>query len=110
MGNSTNEQDPNAWSPTGGPLQCSWGKYVDPFGTWVQIAAQRLGFQGINGFQTGKLLGSAYGPFTIDPVKSQRSSSESSFLQSVSTHQSPLGFVGFALGLTKGPDQDKLTP
>ncbi|KAL8877111.1 MAG: hypothetical protein Q9198_004814, partial [Flavoplaca austrocitrina] len=83
IGNSTNEQDPNAWSPTGGPLQCSWGKYVDPFGTWVQLAPQRLGFQGINGFQTGKLLGSANGPFTIDPVKSQRSSSESSFLQSV---------------------------
>ncbi|KAL8838655.1 MAG: hypothetical protein Q9176_004895 [Flavoplaca citrina] len=83
IGNSTNEQDPNAWSPIGGPLQCSWGKYVDPFGTWVQLAAQKLGFQGINGFQTGKLPGSAYGPFTIDPVKSQRSSSESSFLQSV---------------------------
>ncbi|KAL8748948.1 MAG: hypothetical protein Q9199_007978 [Rusavskia elegans] len=81
--NSTNNQDLNAWSPNGGPLQCSWGKYVDPFGTWVQLAAQKLGFQGINGFQSGKLLGSAYVPFTIDSVKSQRSSSESSFLQSV---------------------------
>ncbi|KAL8670786.1 MAG: hypothetical protein Q9168_004694 [Polycauliona sp. 1 TL-2023] len=81
--NSTSDQDPNAWSSTGGPLQCSYGKYVDPFGTWVQPAAQKLGFEEINGFQSGSLLGSAYIPFTVDPIKSQRSSSESSFLQSV---------------------------
>lgn len=81
--NSTNDQDPGAWSSAGGPLQVSHGKYIDPFGTWVQRAAERLGMVGIDGFQSGKLLGSAYLPFTIDPEKSQRSSSESSFLQSL---------------------------
>lgn len=81
--NSTNAQDPGAWRSTGGPLQVSHGKYVDPFGTWVQQAAVKLGMASINGFQSGKLLGSAYVPFTVDPVKSQRSSSESSFLQSL---------------------------
>ncbi|KAL8676494.1 MAG: hypothetical protein Q9186_006989 [Xanthomendoza sp. 1 TL-2023] len=81
--NSTNTQDPNAWSSTGGPLQVSHGKFVDPFGTWVQPVAEQLGMTGINGFQSGKLLGSAYVPFTVDPEKSRRSSSESSFLQSV---------------------------
>lgn len=82
--NSTNDQDPGAWSPTGGPLQVSYGKYVDPFGTWVQRAAVSLGMTSINGFQSGKLLGSAYLPFTVDPDMSQRSSSESSFLRSLS--------------------------
>ncbi|KAL8766876.1 MAG: hypothetical protein Q9209_006472 [Squamulea sp. 1 TL-2023] len=81
--NSTNNQDPDAWSVTGGPLQVSHGNYVDPFGTWVQPAAKNLGMANINGFQSGKLLGSAYLPFTIDPEKSQRSSSESSFLRSL---------------------------
>ncbi|KAL8735786.1 MAG: hypothetical protein Q9166_000650 [cf. Caloplaca sp. 2 TL-2023] len=81
--NSSNDQDANAWSLTGGPLQVSHGKFVDPFGTWVQPAADRLGFARINGFQSGKLLGSAYLPFTVDPEKARRSSSESSFLQSL---------------------------
>lgn len=82
--NTTNSQDPNAWSSAGGPLQVSHGKIVDPFGTWVQPVAEKLGMTGINGFQSGKLLGSAYVPFTIEPEKAHRSTSESSFLQSLS--------------------------
>ena len=34
-----------------------------------------------NGFNGGKILGSAYATFTIDPINAERSSSESSFLQ-----------------------------
>ncbi|KAI4094879.1 MAG: hypothetical protein LQ344_001924 [Seirophora lacunosa] len=81
--NSTNDQDPNAWSSAGGPVQLSYGKFIDPFGTWVQPAVEKLGMAAINGFQSGKLLGNAYLPFTIDPQTSQRSSSESSFLNSL---------------------------
>lgn len=81
--NSTNNQDPNAWSPTGGPLQVSWGKFIDPFGTWVQPVAETLGMPTIDGLQSGSLLGNAYVPFTIDPGNEHRSSSESSFLQSL---------------------------
>ena len=81
--NSTNNQDPNAWSSTGGPLQVSHGKFVDPFGTWVQPAAEKLGMSTINGFQSGSLLGNGYLPYTIDPKNEQRSSSESSFLRSL---------------------------
>ncbi|KAL8992117.1 MAG: hypothetical protein Q9169_007362, partial [Polycauliona sp. 2 TL-2023] len=55
--NSTNDQDPNAWSLTGGPLQISHGNFVDPFGTWAQSAAEKLGMKRINGFQSGNLLG-----------------------------------------------------
>ncbi|KAL8665985.1 MAG: hypothetical protein Q9168_007580 [Polycauliona sp. 1 TL-2023] len=81
--NSTNDQDPNAWSSTGGPLQISHGNFVDPFGTWAQSAAEKLGMKRINGFSSGNLLGSAFVPFTIDPKTQQRSSSESSFLRSL---------------------------
>ena len=48
---------------------------------------ESLGLKAINGFQTGQLIGSGYIPSTVDPVKAQRSSSESSFLQSI--HDSP---------------------
>lgn len=81
--NSTNDQDPSAWSSAGGPVQLSYGKFIDPFGTWVQPVVEKLGIPTINGFQSGKLLGNALFPFTIDPQTSQRSSSESSFLQSL---------------------------
>ncbi|KAL9002028.1 MAG: hypothetical protein Q9188_005023 [Gyalolechia gomerana] len=81
--NSTNDQDPNAWISTGGPLQVSYGKFIDPFGTWMQPAAETLGIPTINGFQSGRLLGNAYVPFTIDPKNAHRSSSETSFLQSL---------------------------
>lgn len=80
--NSTNSQDNSAFSPSGGPLQVSFGKYEDPYGTWAQRAFQALGQTAINGFQTGKLIGSAYMAFTENPLTGQRSSSESSFLQS----------------------------
>lgn len=80
--NSTNSQDSSAFSPSGGPLQVSFGKYEDPYGTWAQRAFQALGQAAINGFQTGKLIGSAYMAFTENPITGERSSSESSFLQS----------------------------
>ncbi|KAL9601592.1 MAG: hypothetical protein Q9219_002426 [cf. Caloplaca sp. 3 TL-2023] len=84
--NSTNNQDPQAWSSTGGPLQVSHGKFVDSFGTWVQPAAEKLGMPTINGLQSGTLIGNGYVPYTVDPEKAQRSSSESSFLRSLPEH------------------------
>ena len=81
--NSKNNQDPAAWSAAGGPLQVSHGNFIDPFGTYVQPAVESLGMQGINGFQSGHLIGSGYLPYTIDPQKAHRSSSYSSYLRSV---------------------------
>lgn len=79
--NSTNSQDDSAFnSPPLGPLQVSFGRYEDPFGTWAQRAFQAIGQAAIRGFQTGKLIGSAYIPFTEDFVSGSRSSSYSSFL------------------------------
>lgn len=75
-------EDPEAFSKSGGPLQVSYNGFVGAFATWVQQALKALGMFGINGFNSGKLIGAAYGTFTLEPTSAQRSSSESSFLQS----------------------------
>ena len=79
-------QDPEAWSETGGPLQLCHGAHVDLLVTYVQPAVRRLGFTHIDGFSSGKLDGSGYVPYTIDPETMQRSSSESSFLNLIRDH------------------------
>ncbi len=63
-------------------MQVSFSNHVDAFGTWAQRALVKAGMTLINGFNSGKLLGSAYATLTIDPRNARRSSSESSFLQS----------------------------
>ena len=78
---NTNNQDNSAFTPKGGPLQLSFGKYVDPFGTLAAKALQKVGLKALAGLSSGKLIGSAYVAFTVDAEKSQRSSSESSYLQ-----------------------------
>lgn len=80
--NSTNLQDPGAFSPNGGPLHVSFSNSVDPFGTWARLAFIEAGMPQIAGLSSGNLLGSAYAALTINPDNAQRSSSESSFLQS----------------------------
>ena len=80
--NSSNNENASAFSSTGGPLQVSFSHYVDPFSTWAQIAFQTIGQPEIDGFNSGRIIGSAWATFTIDPSNAHRSSSESSFLQS----------------------------
>ncbi|KAF3762736.1 putative GMC oxidoreductase [Cryphonectria parasitica EP155] len=78
--NSSNLQDPAAFSPSGGPVQVSFSNAVDPFGTWARLAFIKAGMPQITGLSSGKLIGSAYAALTVDPTNGQRSSSESSFL------------------------------
>ena len=85
--NSSNIQAGGAFIVNGGPLQVSFGRYEDPFGTWAQRAFQAIGQTAIKGFQLGQLIGSAYIPFTEDPTNAHRSSSESSFLESTKSLQ-----------------------
>ena len=79
--NSTIKDDPAAFGPSSGPLQISWGKTEDSFGSWAQKTLEENGLTGIDGFNSGKLLGSSFATFTIDPTTAKRSSSESSFLR-----------------------------
>ena len=78
----TNIQDPTAYTPAGGPLQISFGGYRTPFATLVRPVFESIGQAYIDGFNSGKLIGSAYYTSTIDPAQHMiRSSSESSFLR-----------------------------
>lgn len=80
--NSTNLQTPEAFTPNGGPLHVSFSNEVDAFGTWARLAFIKAGMPQVDGFNSGKLLGSAYATLTVDPTNAERSSSSSSFLQS----------------------------
>ncbi|KAJ6087143.1 Glucose-methanol-choline oxidoreductase [Penicillium canescens] len=81
--NSSNSQTADAFSSLGGPLEVSFSNLVNAFGTWCQTAFINLGMKQIDGFNSGQLIGSAFATFTINPRNAHRSSSESSFLQSV---------------------------
>ncbi|GLA32460.1 hypothetical protein AnigIFM63604_004371 [Aspergillus niger] len=78
--NSTNIQNPEAFSLSGGPLEVSSGNFVDGFGTWFRKALIALGLKQTE-FNSGSLLGSGYSTLTINPINAHRSSSETSFLQ-----------------------------
>lgn len=79
--NSTNLQDPSAFTSSGGPLEVSFSNAVDAFGTWARKAFIRMGMNQTDGFNMGKLMGSDYATLTINPKNSHRSTSESSFLR-----------------------------
>ncbi|ODM14422.1 hypothetical protein SI65_10157 [Aspergillus cristatus] len=70
-----------AFSSSGGPLEVSFSNAVDAFGTWARKAFITVGMGQINGLNSGRLLGSAYATFTINPKNTHRSTSESSFLK-----------------------------
>jgi choline dehydrogenase len=81
--NSSNTQTADAFSPHGGPLEVTFGSLVNAFGTWCQKAFINLDMKQFDGFNSGQLIGSAFAALTIDSRNAHRSSSESSFLQSV---------------------------
>ncbi len=80
--NSTNQQDLSAFSPLGGPLQVSFGHYDDPWNSWSQKGFRAIGQPSIDGFSSGKLIGTSFVGQTADPTTETRSTSESSFLES----------------------------
>ncbi|KAL4897648.1 hypothetical protein BDV59DRAFT_190567 [Aspergillus ambiguus] len=89
--NTSNTQTADAFAPDGGPLEVSFSNAVLAFGTWARKAYIALGMGQIDGLNSGKLLGSAFGTSTIDPTNAHRSSSESSFLrQALNTGAGPV--------------------
>ncbi|KAH8773785.1 GMC oxidoreductase-like protein [Diaporthe sp. PMI_573] len=81
--NATVLFDPSDYDEAGGPLQVSWNNWVDPTTTWLARVLLSLGLTiSPKGFSSGELVGhGAWVPSTIEPEKSQRSTSESSFLR-----------------------------
>ena len=80
--NASNHQTSSAFSATGGPLQVSFTNFVDAFATYARPALLALGLGPLDGFNSGKIIGSAWATWTIDHTTGTRSSSETSFLQS----------------------------
>ena len=78
--NATPQYDATALGK-GGPLSVIFPNYAGSFGTWVQKGLTAVGMNPINGFQSGKLIGSAYALATINFTVNTRESSETAFLQ-----------------------------
>ncbi|KAI4191038.1 MAG: hypothetical protein LQ348_003562 [Seirophora lacunosa] len=79
--NGTVEFDATSFNNTiGGPLQVSWANWATPIGSWGQIALASAGIPPINGFNSGKLLGSTWVTQSLNPVNQHRSSSQTSYL------------------------------
>lgn len=79
--NTTNKQVPDAFAASGGPLNVLFSNTMDEFDTWLHSGFIAAGMRQIDGFSSGKLIGSSQVSFTIDSRNAHRSSAESSFLQ-----------------------------
>lgn len=77
--NATVQFNQSSFSKDGGPVQVTFPNYANPGATWFKLALDELGFTEINGLQDGEILGYAWQPFTIDPVKQERSSGWTAF-------------------------------
>ena len=73
--------DPNAFEDDSGPLDVSYSNYRQPFTPFMAKALSALGLKQIAGLNSGSLLGYAWATYTISPENEERSSSETSFLQ-----------------------------
>lgn len=79
--NTSMHQTNTDFSSSGGPLHVSYQNYISPFATWTQPALESIGQKQIDGFNSGKLIGSGFATWTVDATHATRSSSETSFLQ-----------------------------
>ena len=73
--NTSAPQDDAAYEPRGGPVQLSFGSYMDGWSSWVAEAYRGIGLQLIDGFTNGKLMGYGFSVSSIDLSTGQRSSS-----------------------------------
>lgn len=67
----------------------TFANYAMAFSSWAQKALAELGIRPINGFTSGKLLGSSYTLSTIEYSTMTRESSETAFLQPALEKRNP---------------------
>ena len=79
--NSTPRYDATVVGDGHGPLHVSYPNFGQPFDTWAEKGLTEVGVNPIDGFLSGKLIGSAWRTSAIDPKQETRDSSETSFLQ-----------------------------
>lgn len=78
--NATPQYDRSSFGKGGGPLSVTFSNYAMAVSSFVQKGLQEIGVQPINGFTSGKLLGSSYVLETIQASTQERESSETAFL------------------------------
>jgi choline dehydrogenase len=83
-----------------GPLEVIFPNYAGAFGTWVEKGLKAIGINPINGFQSGKLIGSSYCLATIKYHENIRDSSETAFLQPALAKEDP-NLIVFPFTLAK---------
>jgi choline dehydrogenase len=84
--NATFSYDTTVWDNSlEGPLQVSWAQWQDPTITWLAQGIRSLGLAANNiGLNSGRLTGSsAYVTTTVDPRDATRSSSRTSYMDTV---------------------------
>lgn len=93
-GNVSLDFDVSQFNPnrTGGPVQVSFPRHINPISTWFGRAFQALGFAKVPAFSDGNLFGWSYFSYTIDPTTQTRSSSEAAFLREALRDTTNLNF------------------
>lgn len=79
--NATPEYDLSTLGNGKGPLSVTFANYAQAFSSWAQKGLAEIGIGPINGFTSGKLLGSSYCLSTIEASTMTRESSETAFLE-----------------------------
>ncbi|KAJ5088042.1 hypothetical protein N7456_011658 [Penicillium angulare] len=70
-------------SKNGGPLQVSYPNYAQPFSSWMKLGLNEVGIKEAQDFNLGTLMGAQYCSSTIDPSSELRSSSQASYLSTI---------------------------
>lgn len=78
--NASAEYNPDAFSPSGGPLRVSYANYAQPFSTYLEPSLNEIGIPPTQDFNSGELMGAQYCSDTIAPESQKRESSQTSFL------------------------------
>ena len=80
--NATPQVDLHNLDTGKGPLSVTFSNWAQVASSWVETGFEAIGISPINGFTSGKLLGSSYVLETINASTQTRDSSETSFLRS----------------------------
>lgn len=81
--NATPEYSTEGFQSNGGPLQVSYANYAQPFSSWMDLGMNAIGIKNTQDFNLGSLMGAQYCSSTIDPSTEFRSSSQSSYLDTI---------------------------
>lgn len=80
LANATPQYDA-ATLGNGSPLSVTFPNWANAYSTWAQRGLKQIGIHPINGFTSGKLIGSAWLALTVNQTQGTRASSETQYLR-----------------------------